>query len=208
MGYASGARGYQSGFASLTVTTLSVSGTSTFTGVLTVPDGSESAPGIRSTSAANTGLYFTSNTVAATTGGLLQAYVQTGSGLVATAGLSVINGTDLNMSTGGQIFIDAGSATDCGLAFIGDSNTGLYRISADLWALAGGGAASIYGSGSQVVSNLNHRFESYLELPQIAEPAAPSAGITRIYAVDNGASKTQARARFDSGAAQAVATEP
>jgi hypothetical protein len=49
----------------------------------------------------------------------------------------------------------------------------------------------------------------FLELSELPEaPSAPGANKVRIYAVDNGAGKTQAVARFHTGAVQVLATEP
>lgn len=47
-----------------------------------------------------------------------------------------------------------------------------------------------------------------VELQEMTAPAAPAANGVRIYAVDNGAGKTQLMALFASGAAQQIAIEP
>jgi len=50
--------------------------------------------------------------------------------------------------------------------------------------------------------------ESYVEGPEIGDPGAPAANRGRTYFEDDGAGKTRLIARFPSGAAQVVATEP
>jgi len=47
-----------------------------------------------------------------------------------------------------------------------------------------------------------------LEFREQTAPAAPGANCVRVYAVDNGAGKTQLMALFASGAAQQIAIEP
>ena len=49
---------------------------------------------------------------------------------------------------------------------------------------------------------------SFIQLTERTAPAAPAANKVRIYAVDNGAGKTQLMAIFGSGAAQQLAIEP
>jgi hypothetical protein len=49
---------------------------------------------------------------------------------------------------------------------------------------------------------------SFYELAEIADPAAPSANRARLFARDNGSSKTELCVRFPSGAVQVLATEP
>lgn len=59
------------------------------------------------------------------------------------------------------------------------------------------------------LSNLVQGVPSFVELRQLAEdPAAPADGKVRFYAVDAGGGKTEFRARFPTGAAQVLATEP
>lgn len=48
----------------------------------------------------------------------------------------------------------------------------------------------------------------YLELAEIAAPAAPAANTGRLFFQDNGAGKTQLAVRFPTGAVQVIATEP
>lgn len=49
----------------------------------------------------------------------------------------------------------------------------------------------------------------YIEMKELtSDPAAPGANRVRVYAVDNGSSKTKLSARFNTGAVQSVAVEP
>jgi hypothetical protein len=48
----------------------------------------------------------------------------------------------------------------------------------------------------------------YIQFKEQTAPAAPAADSVRLYAVDNGAGKTQLMALFSSGAAQQVAIQP
>ena len=85
---------------------------------------------------------------------------------------------------------------------------GLYWISTSLTAISAGGAAFLYGSNAQTVINMPGYFASYVDIVQVATPAAPGATVARLFAVDAGASKNRISAIFDSGAAQTMATEP
>lgn len=49
---------------------------------------------------------------------------------------------------------------------------------------------------------------AFVEQGEIADPAAPAANNARLYARDNGSSKTQLIVRFPTGAVQVIATEP
>lgn len=51
------------------------------------------------------------------------------------------------------------------------------------------------------------KFNSYIELAEIADPAAPGANLGRVFLRDNGAGKTQLAARMSSGAIIILATE-
>lgn len=48
----------------------------------------------------------------------------------------------------------------------------------------------------------------YVDMPEIAAPAAPATNRMRLYCRDNGSGKTQAVVRFPTGATQVMATEP
>lgn len=52
------------------------------------------------------------------------------------------------------------------------------------------------------------RLQKYMQLVEMTAPAAGAANSVRIYAVDNGAGKTQLMALFSSGAAQQIAIQP
>lgn len=49
---------------------------------------------------------------------------------------------------------------------------------------------------------------SYHEMAEMSEPAAPSANRARVFVQDNGAGKTQLMVRFPSGVSQQIAIEP
>jgi hypothetical protein len=70
-----------------------------------------------------------------------------------------------------------------------------------------GSDGSTFVSGPlETFSNL--KMGSYLEGPEIADPAAPATNNGRLYFKDNGAGKTQLVVRFPTGAVQVIATEP
>ena len=50
--------------------------------------------------------------------------------------------------------------------------------------------------------------DGLIGLVEIADPAAPSANMAKLYAKDNGSGKTQLVVRFATGAVQVIATEP
>lgn len=114
---------------------------------------------------------------------------------------STVTGTRLIASTSGAV------ATPAVAIINGANQFGLYEVgSALVVAIAGSARAQASASGLQ---SLNGPLitASYLEYPQIATPSAPAAGSTRVYGVDNGGSKTQLRALFDSGVGIELATE-
>lgn len=49
---------------------------------------------------------------------------------------------------------------------------------------------------------------SYMQMGEIADPAAPATNFGLLYMRDNGSGKTQVVARFPTGAIQVIATEP
>lgn len=61
---------------------------------------------------------------------------------------------------------------------------------------------------ARVASDSLRMNAAYFEMTEQTAPAAPSANGVRIYAVDNGAGKTQLMALFSSGAAQQIAIQP
>lgn len=75
--------------------------------------------------------------------------------------------------------------------------------------------ASLYVGGNAATDTLFSRaaatiiaVTSTFEFTEVSAPVAPAANKVRLYAVDNGAGKTQLMAIFSSGAAQQVAIEP
>lgn len=50
--------------------------------------------------------------------------------------------------------------------------------------------------------------DSFIELSEIGDPAAPASNLGRLYVKDNGGGKTQLCVRFPTGAVQVIATEP
>jgi hypothetical protein len=64
------------------------------------------------------------------------------------------------------------------------------------------------GAASLNVFEGNVKIDKYIEQTEMTAPAAPAANGVRIYAVDNGAGKTQLMAIFSSGAAQQLAIQP
>lgn len=111
--------------------------------------------------------------------------------------------TKLEMGSGAQILADYGTAAAPGIAFNGNADIGLYRSATNVTTVAGSVVLGAVTFSSNVVVT-----EGYIELGQIASPAAPAAGKVRIYNVDNGGTKSQTRALFDTGVAQTTNTEP
>lgn len=126
-------------------------------------------------------------------------------------------GYGLAMQPGAQIRADFGSAAAPGIAFNGDEDTGFYRNQANgVGTACGAGNVFAYSAtdvnmnGTRLLfaNNATLAMTGYIELAQIATPAAPAVGKVRIYVADNGASKSQTRAMFDTGVAQVTNTEP
>jgi hypothetical protein len=81
--------------------------------------------------------------------------------------------------------------------------------------LSDGNASLVLQSGRFVLGNrdieqlINIVAQTgYHEMSEMTAPAAPAANRVRIYAVDNGAGKTQLMAQFATGAAVQIAIEP
>lgn len=60
----------------------------------------------------------------------------------------------LAISSGGVLSVDPGTVAAPGAAFVGDLDTGLYRIGANNWGIAAGGAACLSGSTTAVTASL------------------------------------------------------
>lgn len=115
---------------------------------------------------------------------------------------STVTGTRLIASTSGAVGTPAIDIVN------GANHYGLYEVGGALViAVAGAARGQASSSGLQAL-NGPLITPTFVEFTQTTTPSAPAAGTTRIYGVDNGGSKTQFRALFDSGAAQAMATEP
>lgn len=124
----------------------------------------------------------------------------TATGAITSSG--VVTGTRLKASTAGAVATPA-------LEIVSGANSfGWYEVGSALVAAVAGSARGQFSASGMASLNGPLITATFVEYPQIAEPSAPSAGVTRVWGADNGGSKTQLRARFDSGASQAMATEP
>lgn len=130
-----GSRGYLSGF-----------GTVRVAGQLLLADGSVGAPGLAFTSDPDTGFYRnTTNQVSATGGGNRSATF---------AGFSMdVNGTatysgSISMGSGAQVLLDPGAVGAPGLAFVGDTDLGVYRVGSNFLGIGiGGGQVMTWQAG-------------------------------------------------------------
>jgi hypothetical protein len=86
----------------------------------------------------------------------------------------------------------------------GTKDIGLYRSAAGVLAINSGNGGSLRDLTLRNVVGQT----GYTEMSEMTAPAAPAANGCRIYAVDNGAGKTQLMAIFSSGAAQQLAIQP
>lgn len=122
---------------------------------------------------------------------------------------STVTGTDFLATARGT-----GAAPAFRVFVTGDTNAvGILSTSDSVLGIAGAGAtrmtvASVLAVTPAITFTGTATMSNGFIMPQVATPSAPAAGSVHIYNVDNGASKSQARALFDSGAAQALATEP
>lgn len=66
--------------------------------------------------------------------------------------------------------------------------------------------ATLEASGSTL--RIRQPVSTFIELAEMADPAAPSANEARLYVRDNGAGKTQLVVVFPTGSVQVIATEP
>ena len=62
--------------------------------------------------------------------------------------------------------------------------------------------------GALAVNDVLAILSNFMELDEMADPAAPGADKARLFARDNGSGKTQLAVRFPTGAVQVLATEP
>jgi hypothetical protein len=124
--------------------------------------------------------------------------------------------TDVYGLTVYNYFAGSGGATDAYTAYLGaftndgsgtvTNNYGLYIED----HVAGTNNYNIMSKGATSLNVFegNVKIDKYIEQTEMTAPAAPAANGVRIYAVDNGAGKTQLMAIFSSGAAQQLAIQP
>jgi hypothetical protein len=141
----------------------------------------------------------------------------------------------LDLQLGGSTYFSIGKdayITSLGGALLGGNQCYIRATTSvtngAIW-LPGGNSSSFFGfttnttaSSSSTISSMIHRTAAgvigirgatsttggVLNLLEQTAPSAPSANQVNIYAVDNGAGKTQLMALFQSGAAQQIAIEP
>ena len=102
-------------------------------GVLTVPDGSDSAPSISFASTPNAGFYLASSTdIHAVLNGFIYMHIST-------------DGLNIPLT---PIYVKAGTAATPGYSFWGDPNTGMYNIAGDTIGFTAGGTKRLTISGA------------------------------------------------------------
>jgi hypothetical protein len=132
----------------------------TFTGVVTVPLGSLSSPGITFTGDSNTGIYSpTTDNVVLVSGGTARATASP-AGLAVTGALTASS----TVTASGVFLGPAGSVSAPSYSFSTDTNSGLYSGGADIVRIATGGAdrvevsaAGDVGIGDTPLTNTNSR---------------------------------------------------
>lgn len=87
-------------------------------------------------------------------------------------------------------------------------NAGANGAPTILWQQNGVERGQVYGNVNGLTLLGALAMNNSLSLTEIADPAAPSADVGRVYVRDNGAGKTQLVVRFPTGAVQVLATEP
>lgn len=104
----------------------------TFSGIISAPGGSASAPAYSFTGDLNTGMYSgVADEIYWTTGGTLRASLTSG-GLVLTASMLALNAR-----------VSDGSFSTPSLSFYNDTNTGFYRVGADTIGITLGGTETV-----------------------------------------------------------------
>lgn len=119
----------------------------TLTGTLNASNGSATSPSIRNSTDTNTGWYWPSaDTLTATTGGSNRFQIDNN-------GADVVSGT-LEMTGGGQILANVGTAAAPGLSFGGDTNTGIFSDVADRlsFSVAGVERVRVTSSGLGIIN--------------------------------------------------------
>lgn len=118
-------------------------------------------------------------------------------------GAETVAGNTRTGGNGGKVRIRAGNGGNAPGSG-GTTNNGGNGADIELQPGAGGTGSSANGTGGGVKV-----ISSYVELEELsAAPAAPAANKVRIYAIDNGAGKTQLMSIFSSGAAQQLSIQP
>lgn len=106
-----------------------------------------------------------------------------------------------------------GSAAAPSYTFGSDTTTGIYTTGADDVSISGAGAirAQFRGAASTIHTPLvmgSAAGQGFFQMPEQSSAPSGVANTARLYAIDNGAGKTQLVVIFGSGAAQVLATEP
>ena len=112
----------------------------------------------------------------------------------------------LRNSTNAQTFRVYGTYTDSSnyvRASLSSSSTAITLAAETAGTGADNVPVNITPSGTE-----GTQFTNFVQLTEMTAPAAGAANTARIYAVDNGAGKTQLMVIFASGAAQQIAIEP
>lgn len=145
-----------------------------------------------------------------TVGGADRAYIRKDGGIVSVANITA-------HPNGGLQVLDSGTNPDTNRGFLvtNFSSSAVVNLAAT-WKLgwSSGVASSVLDTGfkrsaAAVIGVTNGTTGGgALEFQEQTAPAAPAANNVRLYAVDNGAGKTQLMALFPTGAAQQVAIEP
>lgn len=130
----------------------------------------------------------------------IYATTNTTSGLVlyaaGTTGIAYAGSVKMYFDSGGTVYMPSTMALGWNNASSGDSaasDVGIARKAAGILSVDSTAAGNGLGA---------------LHMAERTAPAAPAANGVYIYAVDNGAGKTQLMAIFGSGAAQQIAIEP
>lgn len=157
-------------------------------------DGTPGSPAYTFTSDSDVGLYRVGNNFLG---------VGIGGSQVTTwqAGLFASN-QNMEMAAGTQLRVDPGTVGAPGLAFVGDTNTGVYRVGADSAGFSANGAQFLYwntgGAGATVDMYVGRHWV-------MTETTAPSgvANTGFLYAIDV-AGKTAIRVRAGAAATEAT----
>ena len=139
----------------------------TMTGPLLLPDGSDAAPALAWSGDTNTGLRRVSaDKLAVITNAVQQIVVDT-----------------VKVQMGLPIYLPDGSAAAPILTFTADTNTGLYRVSADVLALVAGGTAQVtIGTADLILSQILKTPDGTAGAPALTFTSDPDTGLYRVSA--------------------------